>query len=180
MARGAIGRSKGRTSPAGRSITSRTLPPIQIGSTPRKRRVGSVKSFSAPTTAVVAGIPPAIDSSTRARPARTYGTTARRIRGSSRASGTSSRRCTIRTSSMPALKTRRFSGRPTAARIGRSYRVCERIVRPVRGNRAPAVCAYIRSCSTRAIRIGCSRRFPPPAPFAATTPARRGGRSIEV
>ena len=55
---------------AGKSITSKTLPPIQIGSTRRKRRVGLDKSFSAPTTADVAGIPSAIVLTTMARPAR--------------------------------------------------------------------------------------------------------------
>ena len=51
-------------------------------------------------------------------PARTSGTTGRRTRGSSSASGTSSRRCTSRTRSTPASRMRRCSARPTAARAG--------------------------------------------------------------
>ena len=48
------------------------------------------------------------------------GTTARRIRGSSSGSGTSSRRSTTRTRCTPGSRTRRCSDRPTAARAGTS------------------------------------------------------------
>ena len=81
--------------------------------------------FNDPTTAARPGRPSATSSSTTASRARISGTTARRIRGNSSASGTSSRRSPIPIRSMPASKTRRFFARPTAARRGMSCQVCE-------------------------------------------------------
>ena len=54
-ASGRSGTSAARTSPAGRSITSRARPSIRIASTPRKPAAGSGRSFSAPTTAAKRG-----------------------------------------------------------------------------------------------------------------------------
>ena len=48
-----------RTSPAGRSITSKVRPPIRTASTPRKPAAGSARSSSAPTTAAKPGSRPA-------------------------------------------------------------------------------------------------------------------------
>ena len=53
------GTSAARTSPAGRSTTSRARRSIRTGSTPRKPAAGSGRSFSAPTTAAKPGTNPA-------------------------------------------------------------------------------------------------------------------------
>ena len=75
-------------------------------------------------------------------------------RGSSSASGTSSRRSPIRTRSTPASRTRRCSAPPTAAARGTSCRACASTARARTGSRARAACACTPSCSTRRITSG--------------------------
>ena len=74
-------------------------------------------------------------------------------RGSSSASGISSRRSPIRTPSMPASKTRLCSAPRTAGRPGRSCPGCA-APKVTSGSRAPVACACTRSCSIRTIRSG--------------------------
>ena len=119
----------------------------------------------------------ATSSRTTASPARTSGTTARRIRGSSSASGISNRRSPIRTRSTPEWKTPPCSARPTAGRPGRSSPDCAATARGRTGSRAPAGCACTRSFWIRAIPSGSSSPSRRRARFAPTTAARRGGRS---
>src|SRR6185437_9593694 len=73
-------------------------------------------------TAAPAGRRSATTSVTRARPARTSGTTGRRTRGSSPESGTWSRRWTTRTRSTPGWRTPGCSGPPTAGSTARPAR----------------------------------------------------------
>ena len=92
-----------------------------------------------------AGSRSATSSATRACPARTSGTTARRTRGSSLACGTSSRRRPIPTRCTPASKTPRCSAPTTAARPGRSSPACASTASDRRGSPARAACACTRS-----------------------------------
>ena len=115
-------------------------------------------------------------SPTRASPARTSGTTARRTRGSSPACGTSSRRPPTRTPCSRASRTRRCSGRSTAAAPGRSSPACASTAPDRTGSPARAACACTRSCPTRATPTACSSRSRRRACSAPTTAARPGGR----
>jgi hypothetical protein len=140
-------------------------------------RVGSGSRFNARTTAARRGSRSATSSSTTACPERINGTTARRIRGSSRASGISSRRSPIPTRCTRASKTRRSFGRATAGATGKNSRACASTLRArVAARRRRHVPAYDspRPQKTRSASSSRSRR---PARFAATTPAPPGARS---
>jgi hypothetical protein len=88
MAGGRRGRSRGPTSAAGRSFTSRGRRSIRTACTPPSTRAGSGRSCSARATVAGVGLRWGTSSSTRARRASTCGTTARHTHGNSSASGT--------------------------------------------------------------------------------------------
>ena len=141
-------------------------------------RAGSDSSSSAPTTAAGPGSRSATSSPTTAPPARTSGTTARRIRGSSRASGISSRRSTdpdtVYAGVEDAALFRSTRRRPDVAGAAglRAPRIRARA-----GSRARAGCACTRSSSIRAIPRACLVAISSAGAFRSDDAARPGGRS---
>ena len=128
-------------------------------------------------TAARPGKRSATSSSTTARPARTCGTTARRIRGNSSASGTSSPR-----SPTPTRLRRRRRRRPLPYHRRRPD--LARTARPARPRHRTALAARRRRhvpahdpCSIPAIRSASTSPSPPPARSAPTMAARPGSRS---
>ena len=120
----------------------------------------------------------ATSSCTTASPARISGTTARRIHGSSNASGIWNRRSTIRIRFMPAWKTRRCSSRRTAADLEELAGIARPRLRDRVGSRGPAGCAFTPFCWIRATRDEFSSPFRRRAHSAPTMEARPGGPSI--
>ena len=112
---------------------------------------------------------------------RTSGTTARRARGSSPGSGTSSRRCTTRTPCTPASRTPRCS-RSTdgGADLAGAARPAPARHRPaVAAGRGRHVPAHDHP-ATRPTRTGSTSPSPRPARSAPTTAARPGSRSTRA
>ena len=164
----------GDLSPEGIAGRSRTA------STPRNRAAGSGRSFSAPTMAARPGTsrerprrsdptpdgPPkgesnkfVYDTSAETGQAAHHASVVRRhaaSRGSSSGCGIWSRRSPIPTRFTPAWKTRRFSARPMADRVGTNSPGCAATAPDPSGSRARAACACTPSFSIPAIRSECS------------------------
>ncbi len=112
--------------------------------------------------------------------ARTSGTTAPSIRGSSNGSGILNRRSTIEITFTPAWKMPHSSNQKTAENRGRSCQVCANMTPALNGSRAQAACVCTPFFSIRKIDNEFSSLFRLQARSGPTTAVRRGSRSIAV